>query len=83
MHGREFCMRWIIHGWPAIARTSIDVGPPVDGLDPWLTPNRCLWLSMVTHASVSVQFFGAEGAPVLWLRWTAPPAMLGGECPFP
>ena len=28
-----------IHGWPAIARPSRDVGPSADGLGPWLAPN--------------------------------------------
>ena len=31
MHGRRFCMRWIIRGWP---------GPSADGLGPRLAPNR-------------------------------------------
>ena len=30
MHGRRFCMRWIIRGWP---------GPSADGLGPRLAPN--------------------------------------------
>ena len=30
-----------IHGWPAIARPSLDVGPSIDGLDPPLVPNTC------------------------------------------
>ena len=33
MHGRRFCMRWIIRGWP---------GPSADGLGPRLAPNSTL-----------------------------------------
>ena len=31
MHGRRFCMRWIIRGWP---------GPSADGMGPRLAPNN-------------------------------------------
>ena len=31
MHGRRFCLRWIIRGWP---------GPSADGLGPRLAPNN-------------------------------------------
>ena len=42
MHGRGFCMRWIIRGWTAVARPSRDVGSSADGLDPRLAKNRKL-----------------------------------------
>ena len=32
MHGKRFCMRWIIRGWP---------GTSADGLSPRLAPNIC------------------------------------------
>ena len=33
MHGRQFCMRWIIREWP---------GPSADGLGPRMAPNRAI-----------------------------------------
>ena len=57
MHGREFCMRWIIRGWPVSAagpEHSQAIRGSADGLGPRLAPKKFTKMSSATPSIVTL-----------------------------
>ena len=48
-----------IHGWPAIARPTVDARPSIDSLDPPLAPNSTILVCMFAEGGMEI--YGSMG----------------------